>query len=85
MVKGFRSPNQEEEADEVFTKVSKLQNLAHLGDFNHCWESNIAVHRQSKFLECIKDIFWYRWWRDKLGEKLFSVCSSQIERNWLRM
>ncbi|CAM2116169.1 unnamed protein product [Caretta caretta] len=61
----YRSPDQEDEVDEAFfgqlIEVSRSQALLLMGDFNHpdiCWESNTAVHRQSrKFLESVGDNF----------------------------
>ncbi|XP_050786243.1 uncharacterized protein LOC127037978 isoform X1 [Gopherus flavomarginatus] len=56
----YRPPDQEDEVDEE-REVSRSQSLVLMEDFNHpdiCWESNTAVHRQSrKFLECVRDNF----------------------------
>ncbi|CAM2100783.1 unnamed protein product [Caretta caretta] len=59
------SLDQGDEVDEAFfrqlTEVTRLQALVLMGDFNHpdiCWESNTAVHRQSrKFFESVGDSF----------------------------
>ncbi|XP_073186763.1 uncharacterized protein [Lepidochelys kempii] len=61
----YRPPDQGEEVDEAFfwqlTEVTRSHALVLMGDFNHpdiCWESNTAVHRQSrKFLENVGDNF----------------------------
>ncbi|KAG6928006.1 hypothetical protein G0U57_008907, partial [Chelydra serpentina] len=61
----YRPPDQGDEVDEAFfrqlTEVTRSQALVLMGDFNHpdiCWESNTAVHRQSrKFLESVGDNF----------------------------
>ncbi|CAM4580634.1 unnamed protein product [Caretta caretta] len=61
----YKPLDQGDEVDEAFfrqlAEVTRLQALVLMGDFNHpdiCWESNKAVHRQSrKFLENIGDNF----------------------------
>nr|XP_048691935.1 uncharacterized protein LOC125630279 [Caretta caretta] len=61
----YRPPDEGDEMDEAFFRqlmeVTRLQALVLMGDFNHpdiCWESNTAVHRQSrKFLESVGDNF----------------------------
>ncbi|CAM4677035.1 unnamed protein product [Caretta caretta] len=61
----YRPPDQGDEVDEAFfrqlTEVTRSQALVLMGDFNHpdiCWESNTAVHTQSrKFLESVGDNF----------------------------
>ncbi|CAM4569974.1 unnamed protein product [Lepidochelys olivacea] len=61
----YRPPDQGDEVDEAFfqqlTEVTRSQALVLMGDFNHpdiCWESNTAVHRQSrKVLENVGDNF----------------------------
>ncbi|CAM2112663.1 unnamed protein product [Caretta caretta] len=61
----YRPPDQGDEVDKAFfrqlAEVTRSQALVLMGDFNHpdiCWESNIAVHRQSrKFLESVGDNF----------------------------
>uniref|UniRef100_K7F1Q8 Reverse transcriptase domain-containing protein n=1 Tax=Pelodiscus sinensis TaxID=13735 RepID=K7F1Q8_PELSI len=61
----YRPPNQVDEVDEAFfeqlSEASRSQALVLMGDFNHpdiCWETNTAVHRQSrKFLENVGDNF----------------------------
>uniref|UniRef100_A0A8C3SFI0 Zona pellucida sperm-binding protein 4 n=1 Tax=Chelydra serpentina TaxID=8475 RepID=A0A8C3SFI0_CHESE len=81
----YRPPDQADEVDEAFfqqlTEVTRSQALVLMGDFNHpdiCWESNTAVHRQSrKFLESVGDNFLVKCWRNQLGEKLFLTCCSQ--------
>ncbi|CAM4545620.1 unnamed protein product [Lepidochelys olivacea] len=60
-----RPPDQEVEVDEAFfrqlAEVTRSQALVFMGDFSHpdiCWESNTALHRQSrKFLENVGDNF----------------------------
>ncbi|CAM5167297.1 unnamed protein product [Natator depressus] len=61
----YRPPDQGDEVDEAFfrqlAEATRSHALVLMGDFNHpdiCWESNTAVHRQSrKFLESIGDNF----------------------------
>uniref|UniRef100_K7F0X2 Endonuclease/exonuclease/phosphatase domain-containing protein n=1 Tax=Pelodiscus sinensis TaxID=13735 RepID=K7F0X2_PELSI len=61
----YRPPNQVDEVDEAFfgqlREASRSQALVLVGDFNHpdiCWETNTAVHSQSrKFLENVGDNF----------------------------
>ncbi|CAM5076528.1 unnamed protein product [Eretmochelys imbricata] len=61
----YRPPDQGDEVDEAFfrqlTEATRSQALILMGDFNFpdiCWESNTAVHRQSKkFLESVGDNF----------------------------
>ncbi|XP_065411777.1 uncharacterized protein LOC135973241 [Chrysemys picta bellii] len=61
----YRPPDQGDEVDEAFfwqlAEVARSQALVLMGDFNHpdiCWESNTAVHRQSRtFLESVGDNF----------------------------
>ncbi|CAM4394956.1 unnamed protein product [Caretta caretta] len=61
----YRPPDQGDEVDEAFfrqlTEASGSHALILMGDFNFpdiCWESNTAVHRQSrKFLESVGDNF----------------------------
>ena len=56
----YRSPDQEDEADEAFCKqlevTSQSCTLVLMGDFNHpdiCWGSNTARHVWSRwFLQC---------------------------------
>jgi len=60
-----RSPNQDEDADEVFysrlSEVSQLLAFVLMGDFNSpdiCWKYNTAERKQSRrFLECVEDNF----------------------------
>ncbi|CAM4500218.1 unnamed protein product [Lepidochelys kempii] len=59
----YRPPDQGDEVDEAFfrqlAEATRSHALVLMGDFNFpdiCWESNTAVHRQSrKFLESIGD------------------------------
>ncbi|CAM5085999.1 unnamed protein product [Natator depressus] len=61
----YRPPDQGDEVDEAFfrqlTEATRSHALILMGDFNFpdiCWESNTAVHRQSrKFLESVEDNF----------------------------
>ncbi|KAM7160392.1 uncharacterized protein RBU57_010555 [Macrochelys suwanniensis] len=61
----YRPPDQRDEVNEAFfqqlTEVTRSQALVLMGDFNHpdiCWESNTAVHRQSrKILASVGDNF----------------------------
>ncbi|CAM4601352.1 unnamed protein product [Lepidochelys olivacea] len=61
----YRPPDQGDEVDEAFfrqlTEATRSHALILMGDFNFsdiCWESNTAVHRQSrKFLESVGDNF----------------------------
>ncbi|CAM5089359.1 unnamed protein product [Eretmochelys imbricata] len=61
----YRSPDQGDEVDEAFfrqlTEATRSHALILMGDFNFpdiSWESNTAVHRQSrKFLESVGDNF----------------------------
>ncbi|CAM4697277.1 unnamed protein product [Lepidochelys kempii] len=61
----YRPPDQGDEVDEAFfrqlTEATRSHTLILMGDFNFpdiCWESNTAVHRQSrKFLESVGDNF----------------------------
>ncbi|CAM5177685.1 unnamed protein product [Eretmochelys imbricata] len=61
----YRPPDQGDEVDEALfwqlAEVTRSHVLVLMGDFNHpdiCWESNTAVHRQSrKFLESVGDNF----------------------------
>jgi len=59
----YRSPNQDDEVDEVFyrrlAEVSQSLALALVGDFDLpdiCWKYNTAERKQSRrFLECVED------------------------------
>ncbi|CAM2109003.1 unnamed protein product [Caretta caretta] len=61
----YRPPDQGDEVDEAFfrqlAEATRSHALVLMGDFNFpdiCWESNTAVHRQSrKFLESVGDNF----------------------------
>ncbi|CAM2111629.1 unnamed protein product [Caretta caretta] len=61
----YRPPDQGDEVDEAFfrqlAEATRSHTLVLMGDFNFpdiCWESNTAVHRQSrKFLESVGDNF----------------------------